>query len=349
MLSFQVHQRLELFLQIINSQTYLNENLINLAKLYDSTIDVLSKSATDFGNVTTNGGATEQSNRFEKAISEILGVVLKIRASQIFSEISIISRAYLEFNENQNLGGDNFLTALKHFSDTYDDYLNGIDVTGKKSKLLQVLGAAKAFYFSLISVRVTLSTVLHSYKKIPDEVGESDKVLSLLIESEMDLSRFIEKLNALNIIYIELCTLTSIPINENPLKIVRIEAGSMWAEILGYPKIIEMLESMLEGSISYFYRTFTREGKIASIPRKVESVESILELRKKLKAIGVDTTDLDDHLQKASVIIAAETNRLLVGEPKITLNGRVFTIGKELERKYLEAGRRLYLPKFDDN
>ncbi len=91
------------------------------------------------------------------------------------------------------------------------------------------------------------------------------------------------------------------------------------------------------------YRTFTREGKIASIPRKVETIESILELRKKLKGVGIYTTDLDENLQKASVIIAQEANNLLVGEPRITINNRFFSIGASLEKKYLESGKQRLL------
>jgi hypothetical protein len=68
------------------------------------------------------------------------------------------------------------------------------------------------------------------------------------------------------------------------------EVGSLWLKIFGESKVIALLTRLIETGAGYLYRRFTTEGKIASIPRQVESVEAILRLTETLQEMGIDTT-----------------------------------------------------------
>ena len=91
---------------------------------------------------------------------------------------------------------------------------------------------------------------------------------------------------------------------------------SLWVDILGYPKIIDLIVSLVNKTIDYFYNNFTAEGKIVSLPRKVEAIEAIIDLRKQLKSLEANTDELDDTINKSSVLIAHRLNDLLLGEPR---------------------------------
>ena len=348
MLSHQINQKLSAFVNILSSQEYLQANLDELSDFHLSIVNKISTTILPLNSSTGSSTVTASAQNLESLINKTMESIKGIKLRQIFIEITNIEDAYRELLSNTYTVNEQYesglQTALNAFIVDYDEYLNNIDEKGKKTSLLKFLASASSLSKSLELLQnslTELSSLYQNMELIPDEKEER---LSILLESEIGFSRFLQKISAINIIYAELCTLAGESYTHTSPKIIKIESGSLWVDILGYPKIISLLESILEGSIGYMYRTFTREGKIGSIPRKVESVESILELRKKLKAVGIDTSDLDENLQKASVVIAQETNNLLVGEPKLTLNKRVFTIGAELEKKYLESGRQLFLP-----
>jgi hypothetical protein len=174
------------------------------------------------------------------------------------------------------------------------------------------------------------------------------KNLTIYLGSRVLFSRFVLKLDAINTIYNELAQIMNISVEENPIIIKKVESGSSWLDIFGYPKIIAMIERLMDNTIDYFYRNFTREGKIVALPRNVEALESVLEMRKQLKAIGVDTGELDDLLNKSAVVIATRLNTLLLGEARVSINARERFIGNEFEAKYLEASKTLLLTEGTD-
>ena len=91
------------------------------------------------------------------------------------------------------------------------------------------------------------------------------------------------------------------------------------------------------------HRKFTNEGKIASIPRQVEAVEAVLRLSENLQAIGIDTTEVKENLQKSAVVISSKLNDLLLGSPAIKVNDHDFSVGDAITEKYLTESRLLLL------
>jgi len=112
---------------------------------------------------------------------------------------------------------------------------------------------------------------------------EDGRELSIVLSSSMTLSQFILKLKALESIYQELCMLSGISIAEFPIQILKIESGSLWAKVFGHSKIIALMTNLIESGTSFVYRNYTTEGKLNSIPRKVETIESVLKLSIQLK------------------------------------------------------------------
>lgn len=349
MLTYEINRLLLSFLNTAVGQQYLGEVLVELSGFYQVVSDSVASTTRIINRDENADTIYKETRNFDGTINSIMQKIKEIQSRKVFNEINKLEIACDDYSSSasNDISLLELKSRLKIFSSEYDEYLNGISFEDKRLALLSLIKSASLLLLSLNTTIDTFKTIISLLSKAstPTKTGELSGKLSILIESEMDLERFLNKLNAINVIYVELCTLVGVSYNQYPIAISKIESGSLWAEILGYPKVIALLESIIENSISYMYRTFTREGKIASIPRKVEIIESILDLRKKLKAVGIDTTELDSHLQKASVIIAQEANQLLVGEPKVVINEKYFTIGAELEKKYLEAGRTLLLPK----
>lgn len=183
------------------------------------------------------------------------------------------------------------------------------------------------------------------YPEDIDIQSYDQKRLSIRLESNLNLGQFAEKLAALNVIYTTLANIVNVSLTEHPLQIRNIQSGSLWADLLGYPKLISIMERMINETTSYLHRNFTKEGKISSIPQKVEVLDSILNLRNKLQMEGIDTSELDDEINRGSIKVVQQLNALLVGEPKVWVNLEIHYIGKELEKNFLEERMKYLLPE----
>ncbi|MAF51632.1 MAG: hypothetical protein CL694_01240 [Chloroflexi bacterium] len=158
--------------------------------------------------------------------------------------------------------------------------------------------------------------------------------ITIQLSSSTTVAPFTNKLASINAIYEELAGLANVSTTEYPLRIVKIESGSLLIDVLGYPRIIEIIKTWIEQVVACFWRNFTTEGKI----------ESILDARNKLSEAGIQTVDADGALEKALFGIAHGYNRLLIGEATVMVDGETHSIGEQYRERYLEEARILSLP-----
>ncbi|MGR6805089.1 hypothetical protein ACU6VI_02115 [Sphaerotilus natans] len=104
-----------------------------------------------------------------------------------------------------------------------------------------------------------------------------------------------------------------------------------------------MMVTFVEQTASWIYRTYTSEGQLASVPRKIEAIESLLGLTLRLQEAGLDTSDMQDHIEKSAVAISKNLATLLDGQPSVTVNENSISIQTELNKVYLEGTMPLRL------
>mgnify|MGYP000971917468 CR=1 FL=1 len=350
--SHQLIYEINKLLSTIQKQKYLMDLVKKIsghsADLPTNLIDLIRNSTKDqYGNIA----ASEINSRLTKIFDIVMAQLKDLRSRELFLSISEVESAIKSF-DSYGRATENVVSPLQkyllEFSTSYEQYLNALNGTQRETALINLILSGGKLASAISTSNFVLSDIknkLEGYALLKESADL--KRFSLYTDSHVDFSRFAHNLYSINIIYIELCNLLKISLQEHPIVIVKIESGSAWTEFLAYPKIVDLLVSLIERSVDYFYRTFTREGKITALPRKVEAVEEIIELRKKMMALGIETSQIDAEITKATFVIADELNKLLAGEPKISVNGKIISIGKSFEKKYLEAHSRYLLPKFD--
>jgi hypothetical protein len=139
------------------------------------------------------------------------------------------------------------------------------------------------------------------------------------------------------------------PEDKYPLKIVKVESGSLLIEVLGSAIVVTFLTQCFEKSINYFHRNYTQEGQLASIPAQVEAVKSYLELELLLKENGHDVSTAKESIENASLSIASRLQELTQGQSKIRLNSKEYVIGfaKQVSR-LLKGNSQPQLPPGDE-
>ena len=172
--------------------------------------------------------------------------------------------------------------------------------------------------------------------------------LSLYMLSSESAVKIVEKIAALSSLYETLCDLLQIPLEQYPLTIVRLEVGTLRFLGRGATAAIKLLTELIESALGYLHRQYTDEGRIGSIPRKVEAVESVLSLRDKLKKRDIGTQTIDGFINQASVQIANELNRLLGGEMRVDVDGRRYEIPADIQERLAGPPERKLIEASDD-
>lgn len=183
------------------------------------------------------------------------------------------------------------------------------------------------------------------------EEFEANKIrsgeISILFHSMPSYNELLAKLSAIDIIYSELCKLVNVPITSNPLQILEIESGSIWIKLFGESKVITLLVSLIQSYANHLYTKYTDEGKLSSIPAKLEHLDKILNFTKKLEENGIDSTLVKENIKKSTIIISTQLNNLLIGEPSIEVNAISYSVRRDLKDKYLTDSRKLMIDDGD--
>lgn len=218
-------------------------------------------------------------------------------------------------------------TRVEEFASLYDGFLS--QPSGKNATPL-ILAAQ--------SLQLKLQVLMGALQLFEEFVGgndipnSSESPLALWLPARLDLSDFARRLIALQSLYSELCMLLSVSESDHPLRISKIESGSLWVKVFGESRVIGLMVSFIEKTASWVYRTYTAEGKLASVPRKVEAIDSLLELTKRLQDAGLDTKEMQPHIEKSAVAISKELANLLDGQPSVTVNEQTISVGTEINR-----------------
>ena len=205
--------------------------------------------------------------------------------------------------------------------------------------------------------------LLHSLENIKDIFGailislqnnydldEPLGSLSLLLDAGSTYRDFVGKLASIQNLYSKLCSLALIEEEEFPLRVVKIESGSLFVKIFGEPRIIGFMIALIENTVGFVYMNVTKEGKIESVNQKTAALGSLIEMRKSPVAAGISVDELDKELNDASVFIARELTYLFTGESKISINGEVLQIqNNDNKQKLLESTNKYLIEGAKDN
>lgn len=215
---------------------------------------------------------------------------------------------------------------LETFADLYDAYL----ATPTAMTAAPLILEANTLHRLLQSDFAALD-LLDDLSSTDSDAYGGELELSIALYQPTTYTDLIDKLRALLSIYDEFCHLLAVSQVDFPLRIGRVESGSLWIKVFGETKVLQLITSIIEATIGYLHRKFTDEGRIAAVPRKVESLDAVIQMTQKLRSLGLDTNEVDANLKKSAVAISHSLAVLLEGQPRVALNEHILSVGGRLE------------------
>jgi hypothetical protein len=214
---------------------------------------------------------------------------------------------------------------VERFSDLYDVFITN----GSGVHAVHVIMAAKDLN-ARTNVFVRTLQMVDELLGDHDVAGMTEDTLTLWLPGHFELGEFAHRLLALDELYSEICMLLSVSESDHPIRISKIESGSLWVKVFGESRVIGLMISSFKACASWGYRNYTTEGKISVIPQKVEAIDELLGLTAKLDASGIDTSQMHEHIRKAALVITKDLSVLLDKQSSVTINDETFSAGADL-------------------
>lgn len=293
--------------------------------------NVLADIPVYLGRLSTAGDnrLANVSAEIRSSIGNVRSVVSSLSPRQIFKDVEGLSNLLEELGGDlDNLGlVEKTNSKLQRFSSDYEGYIESYRIE-KSVPLLFSSGQLVSSLESLIDLYTFPAVNLSGSDAVEDD--ESQSQLSLYLSNIKDLRDFAGKLNAISDLYEYIAGLLGVDLTDYPLVIDQVEAGSLWSKVFGESRVIGLMVDVLKGSAGFLYRNYTAEGKIASIPGKLESLDKIIDLTGRLEQAGVDTGEIKDEVRRATVGIAKSLNELLDYQYKVEINGETLSVADEV-------------------
>lgn len=295
-----------------------------LAKAADGMTDFIKR--ISLGGSSQNDGAAHLHNH----LARVHQATSSISQRQFFKALEHFQSALSQFQPAQSQNSD-LIPDLRHeierFSDLYDVFITN----GSGVNALPVILAARDLNNKFLTLMGSLQMV-DEFVGNHDIAGSAEAALAIWLPAHFDLGDFARRLLAVQGLYSELCMLLSVSESEHPLRVSKIESGSLWAKLFGESRVIGLLVSFVQATASWMYRNFTAEGKVSAIPLKIEAIDALLGLTSRLKEAGINTSEMEAHIEKSAFKISRDLTALLDGQASITVNDKTISAGAELTK-----------------
>jgi len=307
------------------------------------TIRTLTAAASKYyDNVVHHLGATIDGGqpaiaRAKSVLAQARTEFRKLKAAKVIIELAQL-RTELESATNIIAGeGNRMIEAVVELLEAYDVFVADYSYAGT----LRLVRAGRHFEDTANALVAFSTSLIATLQQEPLPPAEGESALDIVLFASPNFRVLIDKLQAIQRLYEETAALMGVAIEDYPLRLGRIESGSLWVKVFGETNVIRFLTESIERTVAFLHRNFTTEGKIASIPRKVAALDTLLELSTRLRNAGIETQELEDNLARSAAIISQELTTLLAGEAAIEINGRQHSLNPSLHGRYLAAGRKL--------
>lgn len=201
----------------------------------------------------------------------------------------------------------------------------------------------------LIGIRNEIEFIIESLLVPYQSQPESDERenLEIYLGNVPTLGRYGAKLQVLDDLYTEVANLCGISLTDFPVVVEHLENGSLLARLSGHPLVVSLLTLVISTTSNHLIGQYLQNGSVTELNEKVETLDNMYELSKKLAEEGYDVGDMQDDINRSLKKLAKSSNVLLSDQAEIEVNDEVFKLDPENATKLLQETKRLEAKEVD--
>lgn len=318
-----------------NDGTYVVSRLKELSELYKAVSPDLAGTLIGISQNTSFTKCQAISIKVEQGVEAIKNGT---KTSQLFNEIHDAILHSEHFSDKMIEPHFDVKEHLEDFNAAYDKYID----LQRADTACELMIQGHRSYASISTFRDTLQQISAAISNDQTDAGENEGVLTLFFPQAISFDSLVDKLSAIEAVYNDLVGLAGLSVADHPLRIAKIETGSLFIKVVGAIFPTKLLGEFTRKTAEILFRRFVKEGKIEAEGEYRKEIVEILDLRNSLNEIGVDTSKMDDRLSHAATKHAERLGKLMYGESAVEVDGVAVTIGAMQEAEFLEQ-RKLRL------
>lgn len=339
------------FSQILNGQLQQNSDLINyIETISDFDEEYVEhflkyKNSVHGNTAQTHNNVLTLNNSLKNIDGKVLAEVKEMRPRAFIKELFSLVNAL----EETKIFINNSFSLRKQADNIIELHTDAFSEKGT-AQIFKFVQGAKMFNSELEKYIFLADIAFTTLSPKDSLISVENVVIDIEIDSENtsihDFSMFLINLEEL---YKRLCRVYSVHYEDYPLKIIKIESGSIWGKLSGLEKIIDLIKDVIFGLAQYFRDVQT--GKIAYDKLENKTGQSVLLLDLLEKAKQNDLKD--ENIQLLEKAINKSFSGLFNSLPKdtteISVNDHKLMSLSSIEVKAIKGKERLRIDSPKDN
>lgn len=232
---------------------------------------------------------------------------------------------------------NDFISNLNNLSKLHETLIRGSNKNVDKVNFFEEAEKiVREYYFIIKSISCYISSITNN-EIVEYENGITSLNIQLL-NINFDVREFYEILGNIDEAYSTLGMI--ITENKSPLKINKIESGSLLADIFGNEIIIGISIYLLKRIIDIVYNKYSDSGKVDLIGKEIKTIAESAETLQKLDELGIKVNKTNKKMIGECLTAAInKLHKVVVKSPKIKINGEMYSVADA--QKYLEYSQKL--------
>jgi len=171
---------------------------------------------------------------------------------------------------------------------------------------------------------------------------ENEEVFKLHIYDEhLNPEYFALNIQAISESYEIMCKMYDVSLKDHPLKVLKIESGSLFAKFLGYIPVLDSLSLFMKKTVELIFNKFTFEGKVLRTKQVLDLIEKHADIIEKYSELGIDLAD--ENIQKYNYQLVKSIGKLVVQTTKVKINDEELSLEGHYKQKYLDESQKLLI------
>ncbi len=241
---------------------------------------------------------------------------------QIFSDGAALQKALVEITEAFKGSDAAFFREMDRQLGTFQASFEKLVRNPSGDAFASMLPDAVQLYTTLISGRQMLSTIRNVLQQADQPRADEDH-LALQFGGMADYGSLVRKLGALESGYELMCRLVGIEPSAFPLRILKMEAPSLWISVIGERSAIALLRGVVERFCVFWFHRPVLLDREAAYTDRVLATQSLINLADELQRAGIRSLAPDAaEIREPALALRSVLIDLLENEPSMEVNGK---------------------------
>lgn len=235
---------------------------------------------------------------------------------------------------------------IKEIEINYKEVVSFRKITKSEIRISEMGNCVKSID-NIINAYRSIQNVINYIKVIDEELSQGIKEPALLIRSnvheitEESIKYIVQPITT---IYDKLCELCDV--RDEPLKIIRVESGTLNFKFDGNGAISQVLAKIIEAYHNIFIKNHTKQGKKCNLVESMDLVSKELNLIETMNSLGIDTSEMKEIAKETMTGLVKQADIFLSANPDVKINDKQISRGEDIKRllsqpRYLESSTEL--------